>query len=666
MVRRSRAARREGNVNIAEPGAQPRHNAAWRPAGTSGTLPAMPRSRHHDEPPGWSLEHWLPVFIFVVLAFVVAGLGVATYREVRSAALMRATDGLERSARELAASFSRNVVVRTAALRAIAADTLIVRSLGAGGAPDARVKARLAEIRTSADSTLLAWQITSPAGVPRFSSDDRWSAADSAELAKTLAAVARTGADQHSVLYRVGSRVHTWTAAPVRARGAIVGVVAELRRRGDNVAADNAVRGLLDEDARMLFTSRGSRDWVSLRGVPVAAPFVSPPVERRAVRVRLNGHGAFAVQSGVATTPWLVVVFQSKDSMLRRPHEFLRKYVIAGAVVLILATLGAWRLSRIVTRPLWLVTDAAGALEKGDYERRAIVSGGGNEIASLATAFNTMADAISKAHVALAERNTQLEQANAQLERASAAKSHFLAMMSHELRTPLNAIGGFTELLEVGVHGPVTPKQVEDLARIRRNKDQLLAIINDILLFTREDAGQLAVKSEPVELAPLLADVTGGLGAQIRARELRLAVSPVPADAIPRGDRAKVHQVLLNLLSNAVKFTDPGGEIAVDTTTSDGEVRIAVRDTGQGIDASKLEAIFEPFTQLDTSLSRRAAGTGLGLSIARKFAAAMGGTVTVVSEPGVGSTFTLALPRADSPEPAPTRPPRQTGERQPA
>jgi len=627
---------------------------------------AMPRSRHDGEPSGWSLEHWLPVFVFVVLTLVVAGLGVATYREVRSAALMRAIDALERSARELASSYSRNVVARTAALRAIASDSVVVRALVDRNAPGGVVRSRLAEIRTSADSTLVAWQITAPDGRPRFGSRDRWSAADSVELAKTVAAAARSGEDQHSMLYSVGRQVHSWTAAPVRAGGVIVGVVAELRRRGDNAAADNAVRGLLDEDARMLFTSRGSAEWVSLRGQAVAAPFVSPTVEQRAVRVTLDGHGAFAVQSRVATTPWLVVVFQSKDSMLKRPHEFLRRYLVVGGVVLVLAALGLWRLSRIVTRPLRIVTDAAAALANGDYERRATVTGGGREIVTLASTYNTMAEAISKAHATLAERNTQLEQANTQLAQANAAKSQFLAMMSHELRTPLNAIGGFTELLEVGVHGPVTPKQVEDLARIRRNKDLLLAIINDILQFTREDSRELVMKSEPVELPPLLTEITDVLGAQIRAKELRLVVGSVPADAIPRGDRAKVEQVLLNVLSNAIKFTDKGGEITVDTTTTDGEVRIAVCDTGIGIEASKLESIFEPFTQLDTSLSRRAPGTGLGLSIARKFATAMGGTVTVRSQPGVGSTFTVTLPRADAPDPARTKPTRQSGERQPA
>ena len=140
-------------------------------------------------------------------------------------------------------------------------------------------------------------------------------------------------------------------------------------------------------------------------------------------------------------------------------------------------------------------------------------------------------------------------------------------MMSHELRTPLNAIGGFTELLELGLRGPVTREQVEDLGRIRRNKDLLLSIITDILEFARADAGALSVKSEPVSVADLLADLTDLVGSQMQAKGVRFIVGPVPADAIVRADRERAQQVLLNLLSNATKFTEAGGEIAIETTT---------------------------------------------------------------------------------------------------
>jgi len=269
---------------------------------------------------------------------------------------------------------------------------------------------------------------------------------------------------------------------------------------------------------------------------------------------------------------------------------------------------------------------------------------GGHEVASLSTSFNAMATAIGDAHRTLADRNKELDRANA-------AKAQFLAMMSHELRTPLNAIGGFTELLELGLRGPVTPEQVDDLGRIRRNKDLLLSIISDILEFARTDAGMLAIKAEPVPIGALLTDVVDVVGGQIDGRGVRLVVGEAPPDAIVRGDREKVQQILLNLLSNATKFTERGGEIAVQTETADGVVRIHVRDTGRGISASKLDAIFEPFVQVDASLTRRTGGTGLGLAIARNLATAMGGTVTVRSTSGNGSTFTLTLPRAGAPEP---------------
>ena len=222
--------------------------------------------------------------------------------------------------------------------------------------------------------------------------------------------------------------------------------------------------------------------------------------------------------------------------------------------------------------------------------------------------------------------------------------------MSHELRTPLNAIGGFTELLQLGLRGPLTPEQREDLGRIQRNKEMLLAIIGDILEFSRTDAGALSLRLESVAVAPLLRDVVELVGHQLGTKGVRLSLSDVPDHAIARADRARLRQVVLNLLSNALKFTEAGGEVGVGAVVADGVVRIDVQDTGRGIDAEHLEAIFEPFVQLDASLTRRAGGTGLGLAIARQLTAAMGGSLAVRSSIGRGSTFSLTLPRAVHPE----------------
>ncbi|MBW8771209.1 MAG: HAMP domain-containing histidine kinase [Gemmatimonadetes bacterium] len=576
----------------------------------------------------------------MLLACAVGGLSLAAYREVRATTIDRATDVLERVQHELVAGGARPNIARVQALRALANDDAIVRAL-ASGATAAEVEKRFAASRESHDTTFVAFQLASTDGRRTYGTASGWSATDSAQLAATLAGAVRNESDQRSPFYAVGEQVHAWLAVPVVVKGRVVGTVAELARVGDNYGADAVIRALVDDDARMLFTSRGSAEWVSFRGRPVAAPFALPAVHDKAVRIDVPGRGGvYVVQSLIPTTPWLAVLSQSERSILAKPHDFLRRLLVAGLIVLAVATVGAWFLGRLVTRPLREVTEAASDLAQGDYTRRVDVHGGGREVGRLASMFNAMAAATGDAHAILAERN-------AELQRANAAKAQFLAMMSHELRTPLNAIGGFTELMELGLRGPVTPEQVEDLGRIRRNKDLLVAIITDILDFSRTDAGALTVEMEPVAVAPLLTDVVDSVRNQMAAKGVQLEVRPVPADAVVRGDRKKIAQVLLNLLSNAMKFTEPGGEVDILTVVDEGAVRIDVRDTGSGISTAQLETIFEPFVQVDASLTRRAGGTGLGLAIARQLTRAMGGTVTVRSQLGAGSTFSLTLPRAE-------------------
>jgi signal transduction histidine kinase len=590
----------------------------------------------------WSLERRLPVLISLLVACVVGGLSLAAYREVRGTAITRASERLERVGRELILASVRSTAAQWDVLHGLASDSLLTRVLTSSDRrPEdaASIATRVAAARQPSDSVLLAVRVGDLAGASRFVSSE-WKAPDSATLVSTLGTMARTGKEQRSPFYAVDGQVHEWTVVPIRADGRLIGSLAELRRVGDASSADAAIRGLIDDDARMLYTSRGSTLWVTTRGAPVSEPFERPSVVNHTVRVASDSGNQLVAMFEVPASPWLVVLMQSESSVLRRPQDFLRRLLGAGLVVLAIAAAGAWLLSRHVTRPLRDVTDAAAALAHGDYARRVSVAGGGREVASLSGTFNAMAEAIGDAHTTLAERNLELQRANA-------AKAQFLAMMSHELRTPLNAIGGFTELIELGLRGPVTPQQVQDLGRIRRNKDVLLSIITDILDFTRADAGVLSVELSTIAIAPLLIDVVEAVSGQMETKGVRLVVEPIPADAIVRGDRERMQQVLLNLLSNAMKFTEHGGEVVVATTVADALVRVDVRDTGPGIGAEQLDAIFEPFVQVDASLTRRAGGTGLGLAIARQLAAAMGGTVTVQSAVGEGSTFSLTLPHAE-------------------
>jgi PAS domain S-box-containing protein len=238
----------------------------------------------------------------------------------------------------------------------------------------------------------------------------------------------------------------------------------------------------------------------------------------------------------------------------------------------------------------------------------------------------------------------------AEAESANAAKAEFLTAMSHELRTPLNAIGGYTELLSLGLGGPITPEQVDYLERIRHSQQHLMGIITDLLNFSRIEAGQLTYDIAPVSLGQVIDSVVPLVEPQATAKGISLNIDPAAGDCVALADRAKAEQILLNLLSNAVKFTNAGGGVRVKCRTDGMSAAIDIVDTGVGIPPDKMEAIFEPFVQLGRSLSSAHEGTGLGLAISRDLARAMDGNLTAVSKRGAGSTFTLTLPR-----PAPPR-----------
>ncbi|HSU16447.1 MAG TPA: PAS domain S-box protein [Longimicrobium sp.] len=237
----------------------------------------------------------------------------------------------------------------------------------------------------------------------------------------------------------------------------------------------------------------------------------------------------------------------------------------------------------------------------------------------------------------------ELEQRRREAEQANRVKSEFLAAMSHELRTPLNAIGGYAQLLAMGIQGPVNEEQEAALHRIQRSQQHLLGLINDILNFSRMEAGEVTYAADPIPVQDAVEAASEIVAVSAKTRGVALEVRP-GAPATVLGDRPKLDQILLNLLSNAIKFTEPGGRVTLEHGVEDGRVAIRVRDTGIGIPADKLEAVFEPFVQVGRSLTHPAEGTGLGLAISRDLARGMGGDLTAVSTEGKGSVFSLTLP----------------------
>ena len=246
----------------------------------------------------------------------------------------------------------------------------------------------------------------------------------------------------------------------------------------------------------------------------------------------------------------------------------------------------------------------------------------------------------------------EAEAARSEAEKANRAKSEFLAVMSHELRTPLNAIDGYAELLELGVRGPITSAQRDDIRRIRRSQKHLLSLINDVLNFARLDAGTVRYEIRDFSLRDAIRNVEVVTSPQLQARELRFVRRGCDGDAMVRADREKVEQVLVNLMTNAIKFTEPHGEITIECDTDPDRVTVRVRDTGRGIPVDKLSAIFEPFVQVSRSANAPSDGVGLGLAISRDLSRAMGGDLAAESVVGRGSVFTLTLPSATSPQPS--------------
>jgi PAS domain S-box-containing protein len=270
-----------------------------------------------------------------------------------------------------------------------------------------------------------------------------------------------------------------------------------------------------------------------------------------------------------------------------------------------------------------------------------------NDRALLTTLARQCAQAIERARLYDEARreHADADAARRRADEANQAKSAFLATMSHELRTPLNAISGYVELLAMGIRGPITDTQREDLTRIRRAGDYLLGLITDVLNFVQLEGATVSYVPRDVSVAEAMINASALIEPQARAKSVTFASAPCDPSHVVHADPDKVQQVILNLLSNAVKFTPAGGRVTLDCVLRPPRtIDIVVHDTGPGIPRDQIERIFEPFVQIGRELKNPTAGVGLGLAISRELARGMGGDLTAASGPGTGSTFTFTLP----------------------
>jgi signal transduction histidine kinase len=309
--------------------------------------------------------------------------------------------------------------------------------------------------------------------------------------------------------------------------------------------------------------------------------------------------------------------------------------------------------SRTVSGHMRTIARAAMDIADGDWRQR-VPAGGSAEAVQLAEAFNEMTEALVHWHEQAAVRTQGLEAAQQHLreardaaEAANGAKSAFLASMSHELRTPLNAIIGYSELLKEQAEDQHLDEFVPDLVRVRTAGRHLLALINDILDLSKIEAGRMEIDVSEFEFEELITNVVNTSEGLVTSRGNTLSIEPGRAIGTVHQDRTRVQQVLLNLISNACKFTEKGRislRVSLETQGAGPELVMHVADTGIGMSPEQVSRLFQDFSQAEASTARKYGGTGLGLAISQRLCLLLGGTITVESRKGVGSTFTVRLP----------------------
>ncbi|MEX1181778.1 MAG: ATP-binding protein [Gemmatimonadota bacterium] len=625
-----------------------------------------------------SLERKLPILIGGLVAFAVLAALLLVRHELRQSAIRTAGERLSMVTAQLDDFVETTVATRGRFAGQVAADPLLADYASGAPADLGAIDSTLDRLRIASDSGLpiqlqtTAGQVLAATGAP--------GAADGAGPPAPRARPIRgTDADTiaYSDLQAQGGRATFWMTVPVRRGDTLIAHVAQQRGIGGGSAGEQ-IEQLIGGSAEIYFTNASGGVWTSLTGeLREDLPPVPATLEPFAY-ADSAGEQRLAYAEPIAGTPWLIVTQMPMTAVLARSNQLLRRLGVIAAVLLLFGGVGAWLIGRSVTAPLRRLGAAADSIAAGDYTQRTRLVRD-DEIGRVAHSFDTMAAQFQATHAEIGRRYEQAQQLAAELERANArlteairdadaarteaqqashAKSEFLATMSHEIRTPINAVVGYTDLMEMGLPGPLTAKQREYILRIRRSGELLTSVVNDVLDFAKIESGQMRIQQEPGMLAREIGDAVSLLKGRAAARRITVHVACEERYRYI-GDAQRVQQILLNLLSNAIKFTEEGGSVSIDCDRRESSAPpalaarprstwscVTVADNGVGIAADQFEHIFEPFVQGAGGYTRPHGGTGLGLAISRSLARMMDGDITVESRPGEGSRFTVWLPHA--------------------
>ena len=587
----------------------------------------------------------LPALMSGILAVVLAIALFATHRTLRAGLLERAHDRVERATRQLASTAAASMVQQRPRYARAANDSLVRRALRDERVDISPVLSRVS-LPTDSGMPVELWSaegrriafvgndlrtgMTVTPGRPELPE----------QLSRAIAEVRREQADsiQYGPLYGEHGRVHLWLVFPVRDRGKTIGYIAHQRRIAQNPTTMATLRDLAGDSVTLYYRNMDGSFWASAGGYPMAAHESIDTVA--GIAVTSDGERAVVREARIGSTPLLIGMSIPERALLTRAVAPMRTMLLLSIVLVVIGGLAAWALGRRIAKPLSTVTRAAELMATGDFATR-VPEEGDPEIRRLARSFNHMATEVGESRRALEEQTAEARIANN-------AKSDFLTMVSHELRTPLNAIGGYVELLEMELRGPITSAQRRDLERIKASQQHLLGLISGVLDLARVETGKVAYDIDNIVLEPFLSTLDALIAPQAAAKQVTLDYQPCAPEIAVLADREKLRQILLNVLSNAIRHTPAGGRVTLSAAPAGTRVQIAVHDTGPGIPADKHDEIFEPFVQLDRSLAQPREGLGLGLAISRDLARGMSGDLTVDASTAAGARFIVSLQRGSA------------------
>jgi signal transduction histidine kinase len=596
------------------------------------------------------LEIKLPLLMTAVLTMVLTIVIAVTYTTVRRNAVLAAHERLARATRQIAQISTAALTAPSGRYARLASDTVIRRAVRDSNVSLAAVHEALARVATTSDSGM---------PVELWAADGRRVAyygravnsmplvierpPELAHLPRRIASAfdtVRVWADSMRVtpIYEENGRIHLWFVQPIRQAGQTIGYITHQRRIANNPNVQRSLQEFSGDSVTLYYRNADESFWTTMSGAPMSRlVHIDTGQATDAAGTPLLFH-----EQRIGATPIVVGMHVPLRAVYARPNRTLRTVLVLSLVLMLVGAAVSWLIGRSVARPIADLTRAAGSLAAGNYEVR-VPEAGDVEVRRLGQAFNHMAAEIGASR-------TELEAQKRHAEAASTAKSDFLTTMSHELRTPLNAIGGYVELMEMGLRGPITDLQRRDLDRIKTSQTHLLGLISGVLDLARVEAGKVTYETLNIAVDPFLAGLDALIAPQAAAKTVTLQYIECEPDLAVVGDREKLRQILLNLLSNAIRHTPGGGRVMLSAEARGARVAIVVEDTGPGIPTDKRERIFEPFVQLDRSLTTASEGLGLGLAISRDLARGMYGDLVVDGGGSRGARFVLTLRRgvADS------------------